>query len=67
MYDEFDKELLSIIRDGNNKFSIILTKSKVRLPFRADRYRAVELRLQALRKAGKIKFRPRGIGWVIAD
>lgn len=67
-YTRFDEQLLSLIQSGVDKMSMLETRSVLRdlaKPHqdggRTPAFRVIDRRLQALRKAGKIRFN--GKGW----
>jgi len=64
MYAELDEELLNNIKSGISKNMQLVLKSEAPIPndTLGGRYRAVDRRLQVLRKAGKIVFDSK-TGW----
>jgi len=66
-YNQLDFEILRLIQDGATKFHRILGKSRALLPpaaYRSGRGRAIDRRLQVLRKAGVISYDTKS-GWSI--
>ena len=67
LYDRLDAELLASIASGVNRFSSLHNTSRAPIPFTSGgRYRAVDRRLQVLRRKGRIKY-TRKAGWVLSD
>jgi hypothetical protein len=67
MYEEFDAEILKNIRKGKTKNIQLVLNSRANMPPGVrDRYRAVDRRLQALRKSGAIRFDTK-LGWSVID
>lgn len=57
-YSDLDNEILSLIASGKNKAAQLVhgTKAPLDPATKGGRYRAVDRRLQALRRQGKIAF-----------
>lgn len=68
-YTELDKAILSKIANGPVTFPLIVNavdlQTRPFVSFTSPGWRIVERRLQALRKAGKIKYQRKPEGWVI--
>jgi len=71
-YNRLDAAILAALSPTNPiSFSALSAKRAVLTEAKAltpdESFRAVERRLQALRKAGKIKLAPKRAGWLLAE
>jgi len=70
-YTELDKAILAKVAEGSVTFTIICNAVDVQtrpfVCFTSPGWRVVGRRLQALRKAGKIKYQRKPEGWVICE
>ena len=68
-YQDLDNELIGLIRSGVRKFHILVNRSRASLPPGvSDRYRAIDRRLQALRRSQRIvHVKGRNMGWFITE
>lgn len=70
-YTELDKAILSKISDGQVTFPGICNAVELQtrpfVSFTSPGWRIVDRRLQALRKAGKIKYQRKPEGWVVCE
>lgn len=70
-YTELDKAILAKVAEGPVTFTLICNAVEVQTrPFVSYKFagwRVVDRRLQALRKAGKIKYQRQPEGWVICE
>lgn len=70
-YKQLDKAIIKRISVGNASFTTICNAVRnisieLEKTDTAEGFRIVDRRLQALRKAGRIKFQGIKVGWVIA-